>query len=219
MRPSELVIVRHAEASCDIADVVGGPRGDTGLTLVGRAQAARAAARLVEDERPVAAVYSGPRPRLRQTGLILAAVLGLTLRVQARLGEQRYGEGIDGCAWSEVLDAFGALPAFDPTRPLAEGGECWKSYLSRTRRALSRLVAKHPGERIVVVGTSGTVHASFDMFMELAAGQTGRVGFDCPPTAITAWRELPASPRRPAAGVRWSLVEHFASVRGAEAAA
>lgn len=219
MRPSELVIVRHAEARCDIAGVVGGPRGDTGLTTVGRAQAARAAARLVEDAQPVSAVYSGQRPRLRQTGLILAAVLGLKLRIQARLGEQRYGDDVDGRAWSNVLDEFGTLPAYEPSRPLADGGECWSEYLVRTRRALATLVSRHPGERIAVVGTSGMVHASFDLFMELPAGATGRVGFDCPPVAITAWRELPINPRRPAAGLRWSLAEHFGSVGMAKAAA
>lgn len=213
MQPSELVIVRHAEACCDAADVVGGPRGDTGLTTRGRAQAARVAARLLEDRTRVAAVYSGPRPRLRQTGLIMAAVLGLTLRVQARLGEQRYGDGADGRAWAEVLDEFGTLPAHEPTRPLAAGGECWRNYLVRTRRSLALLVARHPGERIVVVGTSGTVRASFDLFLEVSASETTCVGFDCPPTATTTWRELPTNAHRPTAGLRWSLIEHFTPAR------
>jgi probable phosphoglycerate mutase len=216
---SEFVIVRHAEAFCDIAGVVGGPHGDSGLTPAGRVQAAQAAACLAAYERPIAAVYSGPCPRLRQTGQIVAAVLGLRLRVHARLGEQRYGDAADGRAWSTVLEEMGTLPDYEPTRPLAEGGECWRSYVTRVRRALAALVARHPGECVVVIGTGGMVHASFELFLELPEGGTGRVGFECPPTAMTTWRESPASTHRPAVGLRWSLVGHLATLRNTAAIA
>ena len=37
---TRLVLVRHGEAECNVAGIVGGPQGCTGLTDLGRVQAA-----------------------------------------------------------------------------------------------------------------------------------------------------------------------------------
>ncbi|MGH3941836.1 MAG: histidine phosphatase family protein, partial [Pseudonocardiaceae bacterium] len=65
----ELVIVRHGLAHCNLAGVVGGPRGCTGLTDLGRAQVALLAERLCQDAAgglPVTAVRASPPPRARE---------------------------------------------------------------------------------------------------------------------------------------------------------
>ena len=103
-RAGELVIVQHGEAKCDVAGIVGGTIGDTGLTVAGRMQAARTAARMACElaVQPVCTVYTGSRPRMLQTGAIVASVLGAPLRKAAMFGGQRFGNGIDARPRSEV---------------------------------------------------------------------------------------------------------------------
>lgn len=213
VQPSELLIVKHAEAQCDVTGVVGGPNGDTGLTKAGRIQAVCAAARLVLESapQPFSAVYSGSRPRVLQTAAIIADVVGAPLRRLATLADQRYGTAIDGQPWRAVYEAFGGSPAHEPHRAMSEGGESWNAYVSRVGRALGRLTSRHPGERIVVVGGNGTVDASLMVFLSLPEGGTHQVGVDCLPTGLTRWREVPAERHAPALGLRWTLVEHNAA--------
>ncbi|WP_322761950.1 histidine phosphatase family protein [Frankia sp. Cr2] len=45
----EIVIVRHGEAACNVAGIVAGEKGCTGLTVTGRAQTERLAARLTAE--------------------------------------------------------------------------------------------------------------------------------------------------------------------------
>jgi probable phosphoglycerate mutase len=212
-RASELVIARYAEAACDVAGIVGGPVGDTGLTTAGRIQAACAGTRLLCEPaaQPYAVVYSGSRPRLLQTGAVISAVLGVPLRRQGTLAAQRYGAAVDARPWRTVVSEFGGVPAREPNRALSEGGESWNAYVARIGRALRRLTARHPGQRIVVIGDNGTVDASFAVFLNLRDASAERVGIDCAPTGLTRWREDPADAHRPEAGLRWSLIEHNAA--------
>lgn len=213
MEPSELVIVKHAEAACDVAGVVGGPRGDTGLTTSGRVQAACAALHLaLEPGRATfTAVYTGSRPRLLETAAIIASVLGVPLRRYGPLGGQRYGASIDAQPWSAVHRAFGGSPTREPHRALAQDGESWNAYVARVGRALTRLTARHPGERIVVVGGSGVVDASLGIFCDLPERGADRGAISWQPTGLTRWREVPAEEHNPSLGLQWSLIEHNAA--------
>ncbi|OAA27901.1 phosphoglycerate mutase family protein [Frankia sp. EI5c] len=79
MRPTDLLLVRHGEAHCNLAWIAGGDLGCTGLTDRGRVQAADLARglRALHDDRPVDAVYVAPRLRVRQTAEIIHGELGL----------------------------------------------------------------------------------------------------------------------------------------------
>ena len=211
MLASELLIMRYAEATCDVEGVVGGTAGDTGVTAIGRIQAAYAAASMAMEraEQPYSVVYTGQPLRLVQTGVVVAAVLGVPLRREATLSGQRCGTDFDGQPWSGVVTALGGLPIHVPDRPLGNSGETWNGYVSRLERALRRLTGRHPGQRIVVIGEEATIDASLRLFLD--ARDTGRelAGSESMPTGMTRWREQP--PRGSGSvgvGLRWALVQH-----------
>jgi hypothetical protein len=69
---SRIVLIRHGEAECNISRVVGGMKGCTGLTNLGRRQVAFLADRLYEsgELRNATALYSRscPAPSRRRSG-------------------------------------------------------------------------------------------------------------------------------------------------------
>jgi len=73
MSPTRLILVRHGQAHCNVARVIGGRRGCTGLTEHGRHQARLLGDRLRADhtEQPLTAAYTTPVPRTRETADII----------------------------------------------------------------------------------------------------------------------------------------------------
>ncbi|WP_031127758.1 histidine phosphatase family protein [Streptomyces exfoliatus] len=72
---TRLTIARHGQARCNVDGRVGGPKTCTGLTDHGRDQIELLAARLAAQQRTgpaFDALYTGPRPRLQESGRILA---------------------------------------------------------------------------------------------------------------------------------------------------
>lgn len=204
--PGRLVLVRPGEAVCDVAGIIGGPRTCTGLTALGRGQAARAAAHLAAElgDGPIAAVYSARLPRLHETARILAAVLNVTARSEQTLNEQRYGQNVDGLAWGSVLRRFGGAPAAHPDQPLSDGGESWSACIRRTSRGLGRLLERHPGQSVVVVASSAAVSASFALMLALSSNSCSRAGVISVPGGITCWQQADTAGLR----LSWRLVSH-----------
>ena len=75
---SRIVLVRHGEAQCNLNHVVGGLKGCTGLTDLGRRQVAVLADRLYEsgELRDATALYSSVLPRAVETAERLRPVVG-----------------------------------------------------------------------------------------------------------------------------------------------
>ena len=73
--PTDLLLVRHGQAVCNVTGVVGGPRSCTGLTPLGREQARQLAARLNGGE-PVTVMYTAPRLRVQETAQIIGSTSG-----------------------------------------------------------------------------------------------------------------------------------------------
>jgi probable phosphoglycerate mutase len=171
-----------------VAGVVGGPKTCTGLTDLGRRQVEALAARL-RDERersPIAAVYSGPRLRLTESGLILAEALGLTLVVEAGLDGPRHGEA-DGRSWHEVKSAFHGAPDAHPDRPWAAGSETWNGFLRRATAFLSTLLERHEGDRIVLAAHGETIIAAHTLLLSLSP--LTRASFIAEHASLTRWQQ------------------------------
>ncbi|MFI5492359.1 histidine phosphatase family protein [Actinoplanes sp. NPDC051859] len=206
MPPTELTIARHGQAWCNQDQRIAGPATCRGLTPTGRHQAARLAARIsAEHQRqPYAALYASPLPRTRQTADTVAVAAGLPVTVVDDLREPDYGTA-DGARWADVVAAFGAAPALNPDRPIADGGETWLQHQQRVHTALLRLVAQHTGQRILVVAHGETVTAAHHWFCHVDALP---VGFAADQTALTTWRQQPISWLRPHDGQQWALIRH-----------
>jgi broad specificity phosphatase PhoE len=89
-------LVRHGETT-------GGP-GDPGLAPSGVAQAEAVAAQL--SVRPIAAVYSSPLRRARETAAAIAAAAGCDVEIDERLRERANWGDVEGQSWDDFVAAW-----------------------------------------------------------------------------------------------------------------
>jgi 2,3-bisphosphoglycerate-dependent phosphoglycerate mutase len=202
---TDLLLVRHGEAWCNLAGVAGGDRGCTGLTDRGHDQAGRLAARLaaLDGDRAVDALYVAPRRRARETAAPIAAALDLPPRVETRLSGPAHGVA-DGRPWTEIWRAFGGSPADRPDEPFAEGAESWHQFLDRAMSCLRSLLDRHAGDRIIVVAHAETVEAAHLLLLGLPRDAHRQVSFAVAHASLTHWtRRTPPTGR-----TRWTLTAH-----------
>jgi 2,3-bisphosphoglycerate-dependent phosphoglycerate mutase len=187
---TELVLARHGEANCNVAGIVGGERGCTGLSARGRDQVAKLAARLAADHhrRPFNAFYGTPRRRVRDTIDILRSALGLTATVVDDLRGPDHGEA-DGRPWHEIKTTFAGPPQHNPDQPYAAGSETWNQYLARATTTLHEILDRHAGERILIAAHGETIEAAHVLLLQLPPGVRTRLGFVTDHACISRWQQ------------------------------
>lgn len=186
---TELIIVRHGEAHCNIAGLVGGEKTCTGLTARGQQQVKRLSERLRRSHQAgerIDVLYSAPRLRVRETATIIAGTLGLPVCVIPGLTGPWHGEA-DGLTWEEVKTAFGGPPQSQPDRRYAPSSETWNQYVIRATDCLARLLQRHCGQRLLIAGHSETVDAAFTTMLDLPPDICTRVAFACDHASLTRW--------------------------------
>ena len=147
---TELVIVRHGQTAANIAGLLVG-RQDVLLTDLGHEQAKRAAGE-VATLQPNALV-SSPLQRARQTAKPIAERTLLFPEVEEEIAEFGFGD-FEGWTEKDALDRHPHL------RPLITGeahpderwpnGESGSGFVTRVFDGISRIVADHPDQRVVV---------------------------------------------------------------------
>ena len=159
MRPAtvELLLARHGQTADNAGGLILGRR-DPQLSDVGRGQAAQLAERA--RHAGVAAVWTSPLRRARETADVAAAALRLEPSVLADLIESDRGSW-EGHAVAQLAEVSPELVrAFEDAAPdfVFPGGESIQHQIVRTRRALN-LVAT--GVRpALVVAHAGTIRAA-----------------------------------------------------------
>jgi 2,3-bisphosphoglycerate-dependent phosphoglycerate mutase len=152
---ARLLIARHGEAEYD-TDLLSDAGGS--LSLTGRKQA-RDLADSLADAR-VSAIYCSGMARAVQTAEIVAARLGVVVRVRDKLHEWSVGEYagqeyVDGM-YDDVLIAWGAGD-HDARIP---GGESGHEIRQRMADELETIVDLHRGETVLVVTHGGAIRVA-----------------------------------------------------------
>jgi len=148
-KPTMIAFVRHGQTPTTGRVLPGRAKG-LHLAEAGRAQAEAAASRLAA-YRKVAAVYTSPLERTRQTAAPIGKALGLPVRVERGLLECDFG------AWTgRELKELYKLPEWSqvqrtPSQFRFPDGESFMEMAARTSDAVHRIVAAHPGETVVCV--------------------------------------------------------------------
>ncbi|WP_329465453.1 bifunctional RNase H/acid phosphatase [Streptomyces sp. NBC_01431] len=151
--PTTLLLLRHGETALTPEKRFSGSGGtDPELSAVGRGQAERAAAALA-GRGTVQAIVSSPLRRCRETAAVVAARLGLDVRIEEGLRETDFGAW-EGLTFAEVrerypddLDAWLASAKSAPTG----GGESFATVARRVAAARDRLIAGYPGRTVLAV--------------------------------------------------------------------
>jgi probable phosphoglycerate mutase len=187
---SELVIVRHGEAICNVTGVAGGERGCTGLTERGRQEARSLAQRLAAEhaERRFDTFHATPRLRVRQTADEISAQLGLPSTVEMNLRGPDHGDA-DGQPWHRVRAAFGGNARRYPDRHYARGSETWNEYMQRVSFALRALLDRNDGRRVLIAGHRETVEAAHALLLGLPRGSCVGLGFITDHACLARWQQ------------------------------
>lgn len=198
-------LIRHGEAVANVEPIVGGMRGDTGLTPLGVRQAEALRDRLAAGGEIAADVLiASTLPRARQTATIIAPALGLPIIWEDDIQEMRVGEA-DGLRLDEFARRYG-VPDFarDPYRPLAPGGESWAHFLLRVGTTLHRIADDHDGKTVVIVCHGGIIDGSLLCFFGMNTQSLPTVDFQTHNTSLTHWERR----TRPGKHPRWRLVAY-----------
>ena len=191
-----LFLVRHGDAHAGFHGVIGGQRGCTGLTPLGRAQAEALRDHLARSGRVRADVLlASVLPRAVETATIIAPGLGLEITSQdCDLCEVHTGEA-DGLTWAEWRVRYGSFSMeTEPDRVFAPAGESWNTFHQRVRGTLERMARDYAGQTVVAVCHAGVITASLRML--LGVQHTG-TGAQLRPanTGLTEWEHDPSLDR------------------------
>ena len=206
---TRLILIRHGHSWHKVRGIVGGPKGDTGLTERGRAQASRLRDRLAHwPGLAGAALYSSILPRAVETATIIAPAVGATAPTQhCGLCTYHYPEAADGMAGDEFQRVLGR-PGGGVYRPFEEGNEAWAHLLARVGAALFEIAIANAGRTSVLVAHTETVQASLTALGELPIRRHFDVSIE--DASITEWTTEgdPAGVGPPAWSFpRWTLVQ------------
>ena len=153
-----MLFVRHGQTPTTGKKLPGRAPG-LHLGDIGRRQADRAGERIAALGR-AAAVYSSPMERTRETAAPIARACGVRVRTHRGLIEADFGD------WTgKNLSALRKLADWqtvqrNPSGFRFPGGESFTEMQTRMTGAVAELVARHPGETVVVVSHADTIKAA-----------------------------------------------------------
>jgi broad specificity phosphatase PhoE len=153
-----ILFARHGETDWNRARRYQG-HADEPLNELGRAQARQLAEEL--SARTISAVYSSDLRRASETAEIVAASLGLSVSLDARLRE------IDVGSWQGICHADLDGRPWD--------GETYDAHRERVVCAILDIARAHPGESVLVVAHGGTLRRA----QETALGEAHPVVGNC----------------------------------------
>ena len=149
-----LLLVRHGETDWNREGRWQG-RSDTRLNDLGRDQA-RALADTLDGT--IDAVYSSDLARARETAEILAAKVGLEIRLDDRLRERGFGSW-EGLTTPEIeerhADAHRLWRAGEG--PGADDAEPFDDFADRITAFLDDILERHPEDEVLVVAHGGSI--------------------------------------------------------------
>ncbi|MGW7083407.1 bifunctional RNase H/acid phosphatase [Streptomyces sp. NPDC054871] len=150
--PATFVLLRHGETALTPQKRFSGSGGtDPSLSEVGREQAERAATAFAA-RGTIQAIVSSPLKRCQETAQVVAARLGLDVRIDEGLRETDFGAW-EGLTFGEVrerqpeeLNAWLASPDAAPP-----GGESFTAVADRVSATRDRLAAEYAGRTVLLV--------------------------------------------------------------------
>jgi probable phosphoglycerate mutase len=155
--PTVVLLVRHG-VTPTTGRILPGRRPGLHLSDAGVKQAENAARRIAKLKR-VAAIYSSPLERARETARAIAHARRMPVRIERGLLEIDIGQ------WAgRKLDDLRKRPEWDvvqrhPSAFRFPGGESFSEMQARITGALARIVAQHPGRVIVAVSHADPIKA------------------------------------------------------------
>jgi probable phosphomutase (TIGR03848 family) len=189
--PATLVLfVRHAYAQTT-GVILSGRTPGLHLSLTGQRQAETLAGRIGLLPK-IAAVYSSPLERARETATPIAHARRLPVRLERGLAEVDVGQWTGASLRYLRRRPEWGVVQHHPSGFRFPGGESFTEMQTRITTAIARLVERHPGETIIAVSHADPIKAAvadalgahLDLFQRIAIA----------PASVTAIRYRPQGP-------------------------
>lgn len=197
-----LYLVRHGQTDWNREGRVQG-RADLPLNALGVAQSAALARHLTPV--PLAAVYTSPAQRARQTAEAIAQAHGLEARPREGLLEMEMG-ALDGVSLREMRDRFPdffVLWSADPGTARFPGGETMTELQERTWATALEIIRAHgPTESVVLVSHAFALYSILCRVLGMPLANYGRLRQEPGAVSLVVVRTQPNTD--PAAGF-WTL--------------
>lgn len=163
MKTFRLLAVRHGATEWSQARRFAGSR-DVPLTALGRLQAEAVAQALAGT--PAAAVYTSPLERARTSAEVIAKPHRFEPVVEPAFREMAFGawEGLTRDELAARFSAEAAAWALTPHAVTPPQGEALPAVDARVRAGLAAIIARHPGQTVILVS-----HAIVTRLIVLAA--------------------------------------------------
>ena len=166
---------------------------DASLDGPGRDQVAATAARL--EGADIAAVYSSPIVRTRETARIIAGVVGCRVRTRKGLGEVEYGDWTDQPLGTLRRRALWKVIQSTPSRVTFPGGGSIRGAQAAAVDAIEELAAAHgDDETIVAVSHADVIKAVVAHFLGMPLDTFQRLVVS--PASVTALHVAEGAPPR-----------------------
>lgn len=168
-----LLLIRHGESEWNASGRLQG-QADPPLSRLGRRQAARVAARLLEEE--VDAVVSSDLERAFETASVFAASAGLPVERRADLREVDLGSWT-GASRNELERDKAELWRRWRIEGVEgwEGGETYEAAMIRVTGAIAALAREYDGKTVVAVSHGGSIRLATCHLLGLPASELGRI--------------------------------------------
>ena len=181
-KTTNLLLIRHGLTDYVTAHRMPGWRAGIHLNDEGRAQAAALARRLADVE--LAAVYSSPLERARETAGPLAEARGLSVDIRRDLGDLHPGD------WTgrllEELEKEDLWPIIQsyPSGARLPGGESFQGCQARMVAELEAIRNAHPGQTVAVVSHADPIKMAVAYYLGMALDLFQRLSIS--PASVTA---------------------------------
>jgi probable phosphoglycerate mutase len=187
-----LILVRHGESNVTVNRVIGGYRTCSGLSDLGRQQAARLCERLSTTAEVTADVLIASNfSRAIETAEAIAPAFGSpAIEIDPGFGEHDPGPEIDGMTFEGYVDRFGTPDWTDPDVDVFPGGETIAAFHARVGAALAATIELHRGRSIVIACHGGVVDATFRHLLRTAS--TGSFELHTLNTSLTEFTATPS---------------------------
>jgi probable phosphomutase (TIGR03848 family) len=190
-KPTLVLLVRHG-LTRTTGRILPGRAPGLHLADAGHREAAAAAERIGRLKH-VAAVYSSPMERARETAEPIAEACGLQVSVEPGLTECDYGDWTGARLARLRRTPEWAIIQRHPSGFRFPGGEAFTEMQTRITSALGRLVAAHPGATVVAVSHADPIKAAvaqalgtpLDLFQRIVISTGSVTAIACHPTGPT----------------------------------
>lgn len=200
---TRLILIRHGESNVTVQRILGGEKSCTGLSKLGRDQAEALRIRFEGEKIEIDTLYASTMPRAIETAEIIQPALKVqNIRTDSELVEHRPGEA-DGKPYDELEELYGQRDYYGrPHTPFAPGAESLHGFHYRVSAALERLIAKHAGEKVMIVCHGGVIDVAIRQLLDLP--RRGQFDLWTLNTSITEFVVDDIGPKRG----RWTLIRY-----------